>query len=169
MKALSLAIIFCILEACPGTAKDSPGADLVEICRNTCSIVHYEFQSYSVPEKVSYNNPPIATYKIVHVESGAPVACQLIVRYDLEKGTVKQPKNWKFDPAVMPEPGSQWFLFLPIRDYRINGKLHTTGGPDGRLKANKVNRRRMFEALKKVEPESFSSKDDRETCDGLSE
>ena len=104
------------------------------------SIVVAEFKSFEHEGLVTFNNPPTAVYKVTEILKGPPLNKVLPVRYEFSRkiSSDVKPADWKWDPAMMPKPGSKWIIFIP-NSVPVDGKFETFHGAYGRQEFNEQN------------------------------
>lgn len=113
MKALWPIVLILLTLALPGFAKPMRAPSLEEAIDQSPVIVVAEYRGYQEDGEVSYFYGPFAAYRIRKVLKGAYPDEQVQIQYHFHDGSAcLAEEGWTFAPALMPEPGSRWILFL---------------------------------------------------------
>lgn len=95
---------------------------------------------YETRGKVTLANPPSATYVPIECFKGPPICSNLTILFEFDPSETQEKRdNWIFNESMMPDPQSEWIIFIP-NAVPVPGKgFSTYRGSFGRMKATAEN------------------------------
>lgn len=96
---------------------------------------------------IGFNNPPVTHWNRDKILKGPPSNPTIPIWYEFHDAINKTPpKDWKFDPKLMPAKGSRWIIFID-QFYAKNGAYETYQGSYGRQPVNDENLNKLYSIL----------------------
>lgn len=151
LPCVTAAIALLLLYTLPAPAKPMPVAEpmppasIEEGLGTSIAVVSAEYQGYRRRQsgRIGYFEPPVARFRVVATLYGKPPAASAIdVYHDFHDGSpCLEPEHWRFNPSMMPEPGSRWLLILQPGKENI---FRTYRGNFGRMPDTPENRRNLI-------------------------
>lgn len=134
---LFFGLLFAFSSSIPLSAKPMDRPTSEEAVQKSQSIVLAEYLDYEDQLKVDYFTGIVARYKVIKVFKGEETLSNIKIHYLFhDLSACLKPKDWAFNKKILPQPNSQWVLFLISKENKI---YFTYRGNYGRWPATKEN------------------------------